>query len=176
MKVGQVWADRTGGKTTIMCVTHVGTPGYPVLGLDAQGLEFEFTSAGKFAPVVSGAGIWDLVALVEDVAPQPAIAASRLYVAGPMTGYPGLNFPAFHAAAAHYRAQGFTVVNPAEINSEIPNAGPAAHWAKCMRADLTALLTCDKIVMLDGWTASRGATLEHHVAVALGMEVLNHGV
>lgn len=181
MKVGQVWEDRTGGKTTIMCVTHVGTQGYPVLGRDESGGEYEFTIDGVFsAPSKLN---WDLVRLVEDVAPQPAIAASRLYVAGPMTGYPALNFPAFNAAAAHYRSLGFTVVNPAEINGEDPNiewipGSPelAAHWAKCMRADITALLTCDKIVMLDGWLASRGATLERHVALTLGMEVLHHGV
>jgi hypothetical protein len=177
----------------------VGTPGYPVLGLDESGVEYEFTSAGEFVRDDSSFGRWDLVKLVEDVAPPPleeciasgascgmgphgpkgviqckycGRAASRLYVAGPMTGY---------AAAAHYRSLGFTVVNPAEINGEDPSTewipgSPelAAHWAKCMRADLTALLTCDKIVMLDGWAASRGATLAHHVAVTLGMEVLNH--
>ncbi|WP_457825134.1 DUF4406 domain-containing protein, partial [Staphylococcus aureus] len=35
---------------------------------------------------------------------------TRIYVAGPMSGLPELNFPAFHAAAAELRAQGFDVV------------------------------------------------------------------
>ena len=32
---------------------------------------------------------------------------TRIYIAGPMTGYPELNFPAFHAAANSLRAQGY---------------------------------------------------------------------
>lgn len=104
--------------------------------------------------------------------------APVVYIAGPMTGYPELNFPAFHARAVELRALGYVVINPAEINDEDPadalTMTPeelAAHWQKCMRADLTALLTCDSVVMLDGWTRSRGATLEHHVAKALGMPI-----
>lgn len=38
----------------------------------------------------------------------------RLYLAGPMTGLPDFNYPAFHAAAAAWRAAGWTVANPAE--------------------------------------------------------------
>ena len=37
----------------------------------------------------------------------------RIYVAGPMSGLPAFNFPAFHEAAADLRACGFDVVNPA---------------------------------------------------------------
>ena len=41
-----------------------------------------------------------------------------IYIAGPMTGRPDLNFPAFHAAATTLRDAGFDVVNPAEINPD----------------------------------------------------------
>ncbi len=93
---------------------------------------------------------------------------SRIYIAGPMSGLPELNFPAFHAAAVKYRARGATVLNPAEINPD-----PGTQWEDAMRADIALLVTCDTIVMLDGWTQSRGATLEHHIAVALGMVVVH---
>ena len=92
---------------------------------------------------------------------------TRCYIAGPMTGLPDLNFPAFHATAARLRAQGLEVVNPAEINVD-----SAKGWAQCMRADIVELMTCDSIAMLPGWTNSRGATLEHHIATALGMTVI----
>lgn len=102
----------------------------------------------------------------------------RIYLAGPMTGYADLNFPAFHAEAARLRALGHDVINPAEINGEDPAAvallSPGemeAHWRACMRADITALLECDGIAMLPGWEKSRGASLEHHVASALGFQV-----
>ena len=105
---------------------------------------------------------------------------TRTYIAGPMTGHADLNFPAFHAAAAVQRAAGHEVINPAEINggtdelvacAAMTPAELAHHWQACMRKDIAALMTCGRIVMLDGWTKSRGATLEHHVARALGFEI-----
>jgi hypothetical protein len=88
----------------------------------------------------------------------------RCYIAGPMTGLPGLNFPAFHAAASKLRAVGIDAVNPAEINPD-----PNATWSECMRADIRELVTCDAIVLLDGWGLSRGASLEFLIAQRLGM-------
>lgn len=93
----------------------------------------------------------------------------RIYVAGPMTGYPNLNFQAFHATAAALRSHGWHVENPAEINAE-----PAAGWLTCMRADIARLVTCDAIYMLPGWKQSRGARIEHSLAVGLGLEVTYH--
>ena len=88
----------------------------------------------------------------------------RIYVAGPMTGYPDLNFPAFHAETARLRALGHEVINPAEINPD-----HTMPWAECMRRDIAALVTCDTIVLLRGWQQSRGATLEQHIAERLSM-------
>lgn len=85
-----------------------------------------------------------------------------------MTGLPDLNMPAFHAAAARLRAAGYTVVNPAEINSD-----PAADWHACMRADIKALCDCDAIALLSGFENSRGACLELTIARSLGMEVMH---
>lgn len=91
----------------------------------------------------------------------------RIYVAGPMTGHPDLNFPAFHAAAAELRALGYHVENPAEINAD-----PSAQWLDCMRADIARLVTCDAVHMLPGWEKSRGAKVEHGLAVGLGLQVI----
>lgn len=90
----------------------------------------------------------------------------RVYIAGPMSGLPQLNFPAFHAAAAHVRAMGLEAINPAEINPDT-----TASWSDCMRADIAQLVTCDAILLLPGWEKSRGATLEHHIAQTLGMRI-----
>jgi hypothetical protein len=38
----------------------------------------------------------------------------RLYLSGPMSNLPDLNFPAFHSMAARLRAAGHQVVNPAQ--------------------------------------------------------------
>ncbi len=92
----------------------------------------------------------------------------RIYIAGPMTGLPDLNFPAFHAAAAALRAAGYTVINPAELNSN-----PDASWYECMRIDIREMITCDSICLLPNWTMSRGARLEFHIAAQLNMQILD---
>jgi len=102
-----------------------------------------------------------------------------IYIAGPMSGIAQLNFPAFNAEAARLRALGHAVINPAEINGDDPEAvaamsavGLAQHWRNCMRADITALMTCDAISMLPGWEHSKGATIEHYNARSLGFDVI----
>ena len=92
----------------------------------------------------------------------------RTYLAGPMTGYPDLNFPLFHAEARRLRAAGHEVINPAEINVD-----PDKGWEECMRADIAELVTCQAIAMLPGWQNSRGANLEHHIATQLGLVVIH---
>lgn len=90
----------------------------------------------------------------------------RLYLSGPMTGLPDLNFPAFNRAARALRREGFEVVNPAEINEDAD-----LDWHACLRADIKALCDCDVIVLLPGWEGSNGAHLEVHVAHRLGLSV-----
>lgn len=91
-----------------------------------------------------------------------------LYISGPMSGMPELNYPAFNAAAEQLRERQYEVINPAEI----PSTKPEMTWGDWMRADLVALLNCDTIYMLKGWEDSDGAKLEKHIADALGMAVM----
>lgn len=92
----------------------------------------------------------------------------RLYLSGPMTGIPALNFPAFHAEAARLRGLGYDVVNPAEVN---PDA--TMPWADCMRADIKALCDCTALALLPGWMGSSGAHLELHIAHRLGLSIVD---
>lgn len=95
----------------------------------------------------------------------------RLYLAGPMTGLPDFNRPAFHAAAAALRAAGYEVVNPAELDESEPITdpdGPGA-WERYMRRDIPHLCKCDAVALLPGWTESQGAQLESLIAHGLGM-------
>ncbi len=91
----------------------------------------------------------------------------RIYIAGPMTGLPELNFPAFHAETAKLRARGFDVINPAEINPD-----HTMSWHDCMRRDIAELVKCDAIRLLPGWEKSSGARLEEHIAMQLGMKII----
>ena len=91
----------------------------------------------------------------------------RIYLSGPMTGLPGLNFAAFHAMSTNLRAGGHTVTNPAEINAD------GGTWNDCMRRDIAALMDCDTVATLPGWENSKGARLEVLIAERLGMTVVN---
>ena len=92
---------------------------------------------------------------------------TRVYISGPMTGLPDLNFPAFNSAALLLEARGFEVTNPASLNPD-----PSATWAACMRVDIKALCDCDILALLPGWEQSNGAHLEMHVAHRIGMRIV----
>lgn len=89
----------------------------------------------------------------------------RAYLAGPMSGLPGMNYDAFNAEAARLRALGFEVESPAENPEQ-------ESWEDYMRVALRQMLTCDTIAMLPGWINSRGANLERNVAQKVGMTVV----
>ncbi|PQZ89468.1 MULTISPECIES: DUF4406 domain-containing protein [Pseudomonas] len=91
----------------------------------------------------------------------------RIYLSGPMTGLPGLNFAAFHAMTDNLRADGHTVTNPAELN---PDGGTLND---CMRRDIAALMDCDTVATLPGGEYSKGARLEVLIAERSGMTVVN---
>lgn len=90
-----------------------------------------------------------------------------VYISGPMSGIEGLNFDAFNEAASYFRNQGWTVVNPAEINPDLN-----ADWIECIVADIVAMKDCTHIYMLDNWQNSYGAAIEKLVAEKMGMQVL----
>ena len=91
-----------------------------------------------------------------------------IYLAGPMSGLPEFNYPAFNEAAALLRAKGHTVLNPAE--NPVPACGT---WQGYMRLALAQLVQCECIVLLPGWSESKGALIERWLAQVLGMEVMH---
>ena len=46
-----------------------------------------------------------------------------------------------------------------------------SKWSDCMRIAIEEMVACHEIYMLPGWRESKGAVLEHHIALALGMPV-----
>lgn len=100
-----------------------------------------------------------------------------VYLAGPMTGLPEFNFPAFDRAAEMLEAQGYTVFNPAQMDRDVgfdPSSTKVseAFLRDALRRDLSAICDADAIAMLPGWEKSGGARIEWQLAVHLGLEVI----
>jgi hypothetical protein len=108
----------------------------------------------------------------------------RWYLAGPMTGIPQFNFPAFYDAAAQLRARGTDIVSPAELDDTV--SGTAQKALESEHGDLAEVgieMThgdflardvkliadeCYGIIFLDGWEKSKGARLEAFVGLQYG--------
>ena len=112
----------------------------------------------------------------------------KLYIAGPMSGIPQFNFPAFFAAGDALRAAGYEVVNPAEIDHEedkglamkskdgqLSKSGHRKTWGDFLMRDVKLIADqVDGIAVLPGWENSRGARLECFVAATVQKPVFNY--
>ncbi|MGX9389638.1 DUF4406 domain-containing protein [Nitrobacteraceae bacterium UC4449_H16] len=102
----------------------------------------------------------------------------KIYLAGPMAGYPDHNFPAFNAKAADLRSRGHEVYNPAEVEPEqyrVRDADNAAEfhngrYRNCLSQELRWI--CDHaegMYLLNGWEHSKGANAEFAAGKAVGL-------
>ena len=89
----------------------------------------------------------------------------KVYIAGPMTGLPQFNRPAFHQAALNLSFEKHVPLNPAIL----PDGLTEADY---MAVGLTMLQRADAIYLLTGWQFSAGARAEHALALRLGLEVI----
>lgn len=98
-----------------------------------------------------------------------------VYIAGPMTGLPEYNYPAFFAAEARFEAAGWTVFNPARHDASWITDDMDPDWvrAQYMRQDILDVMDANAIALLPGWEASKGADAELTVAKILCKQVLD---
>lgn len=111
----------------------------------------------------------------------------KIYVAGPMQGYPNFNFPNFAKATEHLRALGHEVFSPAERDikehgddvskSSTGNLKDIANLGFSLRealADDTAYicLHATAVALLPGWENSKGAFAEWALAKCLGHKLI----
>lgn len=93
------------------------------------------------------------------------------YLAGPMSGYPDFNFPAFEAAQDELVQHGVRVDSPHTLDGQDSGLRGEELWKTMMRQALQMLLECDGIILLKGWTESRGALIEYNIAAGLKLPV-----
>lgn len=112
----------------------------------------------------------------------------KIYLAGPMRGYPSFNFPAFDKAAAKLRAMGHEVFSPAERDrtvhgnkleqnptgdEDVAASNVGFSLREALGAD-TAWISehAQAVALLPGWEKSTGANAEYALGVALGLTTI----
>lgn len=118
---------------------------------------------------------------------------SKVYLAGPMTGIPQFNIPAFDYAAVDLRCEyGLDVISPAELDSpemrrfamasedgKMPADGKIAgeSWGDVLARDVRVIADeCAGVVLMNGWEKSRGARLEAFVGLLTGKKFFRYDV
>lgn len=102
---------------------------------------------------------------------------SKVYLAGPMSGYKDFNFPAFAETTALLRAEGHKVFSPAEndyllYGDDFLDHPERASYAKCLEDDLRWICRyAEVIALLPGWEKSSGVHVEKALADVLKLEV-----
>jgi hypothetical protein len=107
-----------------------------------------------------------------------------------MTGHPQFNYPLFLSVAEELREKGWDIHNPVEMDDPDVRAAAmesptgeldedsriAGHtWGQILGKDVTYLSDeCDSIMLLPGWSKSRGARLEAYCAVNNGFSVYQY--
>ena len=118
-------------------------------------------------------------------APDPVLEARPTkgvaYVAGPMSGVPFWNWPAFDEAAERWRNAGWEVINPVDAERDMgwnpPPDGSVGdiselEWDRIRRQNVVDVSRSDVIALLPGWQPSEGVTTrELPVAKIVGAEL-----
>ena len=80
----------------------------------------------------------------------------KVYLSGKITGTDDY-LERFNLYANRLKAQGYTVIDPARVNSNMPSD---TTWNEYMKMAFTLLSQADTIYMMPGWEESHGATAE----------------
>ena len=92
--------------------------------------------------------------------------ATRIYISGKISGIENEALELFAKAEKELQTKGFETVNPMTLNHAHDKS-----WRSYMKEDVKALCECDMIYMLSNWTDSKGAIIEHTIAMCLGLGV-----
>lgn len=93
---------------------------------------------------------------------------TKVYISGPITGTENY-MERFEKAEKELTDRGYSVINPAKVNAQLPDD---TTYGEYMKMSLTMLDMCDYIYMLAGWENSKGACLEYQYAKTLGKNII----
>ena len=98
-----------------------------------------------------------------------------VYLAGPMSGYVGHNYPAFDLAEEALKKAGHAVFSPAKFDLGIWGKRPAADFPIRRAFSSYTDFICKRaeaVVVLPGWERSRGTLVEVSLASVLGIPIV----
>ena len=101
---------------------------------------------------------------------------STIYIAGPMRGYPLMNFPQFFYWQIQLENSGYKVINPAAEDCKRWFKDGwvfrESEWRDVLEYDKMLIRSqADALFVLDGWKDSEGALEEIELAVEIGIDV-----
>ena len=98
----------------------------------------------------------------------------KVFLSGPMTGYPGYNFQRFNLVEKQLTDAGIECVNPVHICKKYKEEHVLADKAvfdRMIAEEQEAERKCDVILLLDGWQMSKGVRLELKIALEMDMQI-----
>ena len=96
----------------------------------------------------------------------------KIYISGPITGTDDY-MERFAKAESILTEAGFSVVNPAKVNAEMPKD---TTYCEYMEMSYTMERLCDAVYFLEGWQHSNGAMTEFEYAYEHKKIILFEGV
>jgi len=101
------------------------------------------------------------------------IEPTKIYIAGPMRGYEELNHPEFYKAEKYLNSKGiWNPINPARMDDEIYCYEESPDHVEALKRDIDEVFKAEAIYMLRGWTDSKGALVEHALALYLDLYIM----
>ena len=92
---------------------------------------------------------------------------TKIYISGKISGIESEAAKLFEQAEKELKESGLNPVNPMTLNHDHDKS-----WHSYMKEDVKALCDCDQIYMLSNWKDSKGAIIEHTIAMYLGIDVV----
>ena len=92
----------------------------------------------------------------------------KIYISGAISGTTDF-MERFARAERELTEKGWSVVNPAKVNAQLPKDTTHEEY---MKISLCMLDMCDSIYMLKGWEDSKGARLEYNYAVENNYKII----
>ena len=93
----------------------------------------------------------------------------KIYISGAITGTDDY-MERFAKAEKELTEKGYSVVNPAKVNAQLPED---TSYEEYMNMCFCMLDMCDGVYFINGWEDSKGCLMEYGFSIKKGIEILH---